>query len=189
VLYLDTCIEWWPGGYTDPSLTPSHRSDYALRESALALAASGQMGPTAVPTHGANPGLVSHFVKRALSDIARDTGVGQVVPASRDEWAALAASLGVKVIHIAERDTQSADRLLRRSSRDAVASRRNWVGECTNARGRQMLADTTSDATQRSIYSVPAPRPGCAVGRRSRGHSMACWLLITSRFRSLTTSP
>ena len=36
-LYLDTCIEPWPGGYTDPSLPPAARSNYALRESALAL--------------------------------------------------------------------------------------------------------------------------------------------------------
>ena len=36
-LYLDTCIEPWPGGYTDPKLPPSPRSNYALRESALAL--------------------------------------------------------------------------------------------------------------------------------------------------------
>ena len=36
-LYLDTCIEPWPGGYTDPNLPPSARSNYALRESALAL--------------------------------------------------------------------------------------------------------------------------------------------------------
>jgi homospermidine synthase len=31
-LYLDTCIEPWVGGYTDPSLTPSQRSNYGLRE-------------------------------------------------------------------------------------------------------------------------------------------------------------
>jgi homospermidine synthase len=108
-LYLDTCIEPWAGGYTDPSLTPSQRSNYALRESALALATPGRKGPTAVLTHGANPGLVSHFVKQALLDIARDTGVDQVVPATREDWAALAECLGVKAIHIAERDTQSAD--------------------------------------------------------------------------------
>ena len=35
-LYLDTCIEPWPGGYTDTSLSPSHRSNYALRERAIA---------------------------------------------------------------------------------------------------------------------------------------------------------
>ena len=37
VLYLDTVVEPWLGGYTDPSLTPSQRSNYAMRESALAL--------------------------------------------------------------------------------------------------------------------------------------------------------
>ena len=60
-------------------------------------------------THGANPDLVSHFVKQALLDIARDTGVYRTVPNSRQDWAALAECLGIKVIHIAERDTQSAD--------------------------------------------------------------------------------
>jgi homospermidine synthase len=106
VLYLDTCIEPWAGGYTDPSLTPSQRSNYALRESALALA--GNPGPTAVLTQGANPGLVSHFVKQALLNIAQDTDVAAPVPTTRQEWAALSQRLGVKVIHIAERDTQTA---------------------------------------------------------------------------------
>ncbi len=105
-LYLDTCIEPWAGGYTDPSLSPSQRSNYALRESALALA--GDAGPTAVLTHGANPGLVSHFVKQALLNLASDTDVDTDVPATRQGWAALAETLGVKVIHIAERDTQTA---------------------------------------------------------------------------------
>jgi homospermidine synthase len=105
-LYLDTCIEPWLGGYTDPSLTPSQRSNYALRESALALKTGS--GPTAVTTHGANPGLVSHFVKQAMLDIARDTGRDATAPTSREGWAKLAADLGVKVIHIAERDTQVA---------------------------------------------------------------------------------
>lgn len=106
-LYLDTCIEPWAGGYADPALSPAERSNYALREAALALRAEGGPGaPTAVVTHGANPGLVSHFVKRALLDLARDSGVPVEVPAARAGWAALAQQLGVRVIHIAERDTQ-----------------------------------------------------------------------------------
>ena len=60
-------------------------------------------------THGANPGLVSHFVKVALLDLARDAGLGGQTPTSRDDWARLNARLGVKVIHIAERDTQVAE--------------------------------------------------------------------------------
>jgi homospermidine synthase len=108
VLYLDTCIEPWAGGYVDRRLSPSQRSNYALRESALALNRKRPNGPTAVLTHGANPGLVSHLVKRALLDIARDTKVRVPRPNSREKWAALAEKLGVKVIHIAERDTQKA---------------------------------------------------------------------------------
>jgi homospermidine synthase len=107
-LYLDTCIEPWPGGYTDPSLSPSQRSNYALRESALALRQRHAGGPTAVLTHGANPGLVSHFVKQALVDLARVDDPAASVPGDRAGWAALAEKLGVKVIHIAERDTQVA---------------------------------------------------------------------------------
>jgi len=108
-LYLDTCIEPWAGGYTDPSLTPSQRSNYALRESALALAPKFAGGATAVLTHGANPGLVSHFVKQALLNIAKDTGHKVRTPHDRIGWALLARDLGIKVMHIAERDTQVAD--------------------------------------------------------------------------------
>ena len=65
-----------------------------------------EKAPTAVLTHGANPGLVSHLVKQALLNIAKDTGVKTAVPQERAGWAALAQTLGIKVIHVAERDTQ-----------------------------------------------------------------------------------
>ena len=105
-MYLDTCIEPWPGGYTDPGLPPAKRTNYALREEALALRPGNARSPTAVLTHGANPGLVSHFVKQALLNIAKDTGVDAGSPSTKDDWAKLAQALGVRVIHIAERDTQ-----------------------------------------------------------------------------------
>ncbi len=105
-LYLDTCIEPWPGGYTDPNIPASRRTNYALREEVLELRKGWTNGPTAVITHGANPGLVSHFVKQALLDIAGATGREGDDPKSREDWANLAKDLGIKVIHIAERDTQ-----------------------------------------------------------------------------------
>jgi homospermidine synthase len=105
-LYLDTCIEPPPGGYTDPTKSMSQRSNYAMRESALALRRDAG-DPTAVVAHGANPGMVSHLVKRALLHLAHDLGRA-ATPASRDDWARLARDLGVKGIHIAERDTQRA---------------------------------------------------------------------------------
>ena len=108
-LYLDTCIEPWAGGYTDPNRSVESRSNYTMRLQALRLRRASGESPTAVLTHGANPGLVSHLVKQALMNIAADTGVDTGVPASRSAWAELAHTLGVKVMHIAERDTQVAN--------------------------------------------------------------------------------
>jgi len=105
-MYLDTCIEPWPGGYTDPTIPLAKRTNYALREEVLGLRAGSTRAPTAVLTHGANPGLVSHLVKQALLTIAADTGLEAAVPASRSDWAELAQRLGIRTIHIAERDTQ-----------------------------------------------------------------------------------
>jgi homospermidine synthase len=109
-LYLDTCIEPWLGGYTDMSLSPSLRSNYALREYALAFRRRTAGGPTAVLSHGANPGLASAFVKQALLNIAADTGVPVNMPARRADWAELARTLGIKAIHVAEQDTQVSSR-------------------------------------------------------------------------------
>lgn len=105
-MYLDTCIEPWPGGYTDPTVPAARRTNYALREEALALRPGNTRAPTAVVTHGANPGLVSHLAKQALLNIAADVGVDAGNPTARADWGNLARQLGVKVMHIAERDTQ-----------------------------------------------------------------------------------
>lgn len=106
VLYLDACIEPWSGGHVDPALPPAQRSNYAFREAALELRRRYGQGATAVVNHGVNPGLVSHFLKQALCNLAADHGLGDVPPATREGWAQLACTLGIKVIHVAERDSQ-----------------------------------------------------------------------------------
>src|SRR3989344_7003262 len=75
ILYLDTVVEPWLGGYTDPKLSITERSNYGLRETMLAAKKKFGKGPTAVSTHGANPGIVSHFLTHAPLNIARDTGL------------------------------------------------------------------------------------------------------------------
>lgn len=105
-LYLDTCIEPWEGLYDSPSLSTSQRSNYALRDQLLTLRAELGEGPTAVLTHGANPGLVSHFVKAALLELAEKLTVPVPRADGNVAWNELAMALNVKVIHIAERDTQ-----------------------------------------------------------------------------------
>jgi homospermidine synthase len=108
VLYVDTVIEPWPGFYFDPKLGNEARTNYALRETVLAERRRNPGGSTAVSCCGANPGMVSWFVKQALVNLARDTGVLASEPKTKAEWGALAQKLGVKGIHIAERDTQRA---------------------------------------------------------------------------------
>jgi homospermidine synthase len=107
-LYIDTVVEPWPGFYFDKDLDTSARSNYALRETVLAARRNTPGGTTAVSCCGANPGMVSWFVKQALVNLAAEIGDAAPEPASREDWAALAQRLNVKGIHIAERDTQRA---------------------------------------------------------------------------------
>jgi homospermidine synthase len=107
-LYLDTVVEPWAGFYFDPKLGPEARSNYALRETILAARKRKPGGPTAISCCGANPGMVSWFVKQALLNVANDLGIKFKEPKTREEWGRFAKKVGVKGIHIAERDTQRA---------------------------------------------------------------------------------
>lgn len=106
VFYIDTVVEPWKGFYFDKSMGPEARSNYALRETVLEERRKNPGGLTAVSCCGANPGMVSWFVKQALLNVAADLGLGTDVPKDRDGWARLMMKAGVKGIHIAERDTQ-----------------------------------------------------------------------------------
>lgn len=116
ILYLDTCIEPWPGGYDDPESPLAERTNYFLRKqvldyrTTLAIEQPNEKQSTAVVTLGANPGLASIFVKQAVRRLARDNGLEYAPPARHGDWAALARLLDIRVIHIAERDTQISSR-------------------------------------------------------------------------------
>lgn len=113
VLYLNTSVEEW-----DPYLDGANRPilDRTLYPRHMKIrnmvAKWSKKGPTAVVEHGANPGLVSHLTKQALFEIA--TKALQEGKVSREieqhivdeNFAKLSQILGVKVIHISERDTQ-----------------------------------------------------------------------------------
>ncbi len=108
-LYIDTVNEPWLGFYFDHSKGASERSNYALREATLSAKHARPAGTTtAVSCCGANPGMVSWFVKQGLLNIAADLGLQIPEPKSREDWGRLAQTVGVKGIHIAERDTQRA---------------------------------------------------------------------------------
>lgn len=109
-IYLDTCIEPWSGVYVNPTLTLSDRSNYALRYNALKLKQPNSRKPTALIAHGANPGLISHFVKQAIRNIACDNELNIERPRNQRDWAKLAEKLGIKALHVAECDSQVAEK-------------------------------------------------------------------------------
>lgn len=100
ILYLDAAAESWEERNCDNSQL---LSNYALRDATLQ---HKKQGPTAVLTHGANPGLVSHFLKQALWNIAKDNNWKGELPTKAAQWAQLAHDLDIKTIHISEHDTQ-----------------------------------------------------------------------------------
>ena len=110
VLYIDTVVEPWPGFYYDASRDNATRTNYALRETVMEERRRSPGGTTAVSCCGANPGMVSWFVKEALVNLAADLGHTGPMPGVGDRagWARYMRDLGVKGVHIAERDTQRA---------------------------------------------------------------------------------
>src|SRR5918995_4991963 len=108
VLYIDTVVEPWLGFYFDTKADNASRTNYALRETVREEIRKNPGGATAISCCGANPGMVSWFVKQALVNLANDLGLEFAEPAEgdREGWARLMKDAGVKGIHIAERDTQ-----------------------------------------------------------------------------------
>ena len=89
-LYIDTVNEPWLGFYFDSSKGPEARSNYALREATLAAKKARPAGSTtAVSCCGANPGMVSFFVKQALLNVAADLKLNAPKPKTKAEWADL----------------------------------------------------------------------------------------------------
>lgn len=127
VLYVNTSVELWDpleGIYTK---SPFEKSLYWRQMQLRKMSQNwkDKDSPTAVVDHGANPGLVSHFVKQGLLDIISriydDNKRGKIIVSPEDEeeichlaknrdFAKLAKKLGVKVIHCSERDTQVTNR-------------------------------------------------------------------------------
>ena len=121
VLYVNTSVEVWDPYEDATNKPPQERTLYARQLSLQRMIAGwkNKKGATAVLDHGANPGLVSHFTKEALSDMARHwLSVKRSKGARREAikaaldgnvWNELAMHLGVKVIHVSERDMQISD--------------------------------------------------------------------------------
>jgi homospermidine synthase len=117
VLYINTSVELWDPYAQVGDAHPTMRTLYWRHMNLRRLISYwAEPGPTAVLEHGANPGLISHFTKQGLLDIAakaltekKFTGEAaeRIAQHAKDKaFNHLAHELGVKVIHCSERDTQ-----------------------------------------------------------------------------------
>jgi homospermidine synthase len=107
ILYVNTSVEEWD--YTEgfDERSPYDKSLYARQQELDDEINSwpDNKGTTAVIDHGANPGLISHFMKQGLIDLAKKRGVS-IESTKENDYATLAQKLGVKVVLDTERDTQ-----------------------------------------------------------------------------------
>jgi homospermidine synthase len=121
VLYINTSVEVWDPYAGAQQKHPTERTLYWRHMNIRRMIAGWrERGPTAIIEHGANPGLISHWTKQGLIDIAeRLLADRQVCGADAEELTGLvknrsfnrlAMKLGVKVIHCSERDTQVTDK-------------------------------------------------------------------------------
>jgi homospermidine synthase len=120
VLYVNTSVELWDPYESAASKPPTERTLYVRHLTMRSMMAQWKTpGVTAVVDHGANPGLVSHFTKQALEEMAdrwladnkKKSRRREIVEDARKTRAynLMAWQLGVKVIHVSERDTQISD--------------------------------------------------------------------------------
>jgi homospermidine synthase len=116
VNYINTSVELWDPYSGAPEQHPTDRTLY-VRHMALRKQAEKWNGDwsTFIVEHGANPGLVSHWVKVGLEDVAKAILKRRTRREREDmleklldegDYPRLAMLTGTKVIHISERDTQ-----------------------------------------------------------------------------------
>jgi homospermidine synthase len=132
VRYINTSLEEWDPYGDIANKSPYERSLYSrqmrIRGLKDRLKSRSKPTATAIMDHGANPGLVSHFTKRALVEIGATmlekglpaaTGVNKgafeklvanAESQGEGSFARLSQATGTKVIHISERDTQVSSR-------------------------------------------------------------------------------
>ncbi len=111
-VYVNTSMENWEVPHPE-KLDPRPAALYARSLYARVLEGKRRFppgGPSMLADHGMNPGLISHFAQRGLEDVAeklRDpTALGLLRGGSPQGAAKAAERLGLRVLHIAEKDTQ-----------------------------------------------------------------------------------
>jgi homospermidine synthase len=121
VLYINTSVEEWDPYAGIHNKSAFKKSLYYKQMQIREMVSKWNNGYiTAVLDHGANPGLISHFTKKGIIDIALKYIRDKFVPKKHiknierlmagKNFARLSMALGIKVIHVSEWDTQITNR-------------------------------------------------------------------------------
>lgn len=118
ILYVNTSVEVWDPYSKEGTLqeaTLYHRQ--ANIRAMIRDWRENDVNPTAILDHGANPGFISHLVKKGMEDIVHQKLIPSrnISPEQKEKllgyikknyFNVLAQKIGLKVVHISERDTQ-----------------------------------------------------------------------------------
>lgn len=107
VIYVDTSVELWRKENCELS-DPLHDTMFMRYTRLYERFAHWRDGaPTAILEHGANPGLVSHWLKHGLEYLASEFSDSDIETALRaKDYARVAMLTGTKVVHVSEYDRQ-----------------------------------------------------------------------------------
>jgi homospermidine synthase len=118
ILFINTAVEYWKDEINLVGQDPRTETLYERQTKMTEVFRKLNKKTTAIITHGANPGWVSHFVKEALIEMAiymAKKGKLNVTKIQKykewienDDFPSLAKDLDVQVIHISEKDSQIA---------------------------------------------------------------------------------
>jgi homospermidine synthase len=117
VNYINTSIELWNPYDASHEKHPTEKTLYYRHMRLRKMMQKWKKkGPTMITEHGANPGLISSLVKQGLIDISQKMIKDRLIVnedkvfleslISQRKFNEMAQRIGVKVIHISERDTQ-----------------------------------------------------------------------------------
>jgi len=114
VLCVNCSVEVWDSCGEIFTASPYEKSLYHRQMRLRELTKDWKNATTFVVDHGANPGLISHFAKQGLIDIANRMIADKIAEnpdtikrlIKEQNFPELAMEIGVKAIHCSERDTQ-----------------------------------------------------------------------------------
>ena len=149
MLYVNTSTELWdPYGGGPKSSIPPTKTLYWRHMNIRRMIAEveDRRGPTAVIEHGANPGLISHFTKQGLLDIAAAALADKKFKPKQGRADRRAGIADRTFNHLAHAARREGDPLLASATRRSPTSPSRWTSSSTPGASRASARKGTTTA-------------------------------------------